>query len=64
MSSRRLALLTSSLIAGAAYGAPIEWDAAGVAISGTTAGLAEDGALLARTAAGLQRIVSGEVRWR
>jgi len=47
-----------------AYGAPIEWDAVGVAASGTTAGLAEDGALLARTPAGLQRIVSGEVRWR
>lgn len=47
-----------------AYGAPIEWEAAGVAASGVTAGLAEDGALLARTPAGLQRIVSGEVRWR
>jgi BirA family biotin operon repressor/biotin-[acetyl-CoA-carboxylase] ligase len=47
-----------------AHGAPIDWDAGGVAVSGTKAGLAEDGALLARTAAGLQRIVSGEVRWR
>jgi BirA family biotin operon repressor/biotin-[acetyl-CoA-carboxylase] ligase len=46
-----------------ASGAPIEWDAAGAGASGTTAGLAEDGALLARTADGLQRIVSGEVRW-
>ena len=46
-----------------AYGAAIEWDADGAAASGTTAGLAEDGALLARTADGLQRIVSGEVRW-
>ena len=45
------------------HGAPIEWDAAGVTLSGTTAGLAEDGALLARTPAGMQRIVSGEVRW-
>jgi BirA family biotin operon repressor/biotin-[acetyl-CoA-carboxylase] ligase len=45
------------------YGAPIEWDAAGAVTSGTTAGLAEDGALLARTPAGVQRIVSGEVRW-
>jgi BirA family biotin operon repressor/biotin-[acetyl-CoA-carboxylase] ligase len=47
-----------------AYGAPIAWDAAGIVMSGTTAGLAEDGALLARTPAGLQRIVAGEVRWR
>jgi BirA family biotin operon repressor/biotin-[acetyl-CoA-carboxylase] ligase len=47
-----------------AYGAPIEWDAASGPASGTSAGLAEDGALLARTAGGLHRIVSGEVRWR
>jgi len=47
-----------------AYGAPIEWDAGSTTATGTTAGLAEDGALLARTPAGLQRIVSGEVRWR
>jgi BirA family transcriptional regulator, biotin operon repressor / biotin---[acetyl-CoA-carboxylase] ligase len=47
-----------------AHGAPIEWHTGTRAASGTTAGLAEDGALLARTADGLQRIVSGEVRWR
>ena len=46
-----------------AHGAPIEWDAGARTVTGTTAGLAEDGALLARTPAGLQRIVSGEVRW-
>jgi BirA family biotin operon repressor/biotin-[acetyl-CoA-carboxylase] ligase len=46
------------------HGAPIEWDAAAGVTTGTTAGLAEDGALLARTADGMQRIVSGEVRWR
>jgi BirA family transcriptional regulator, biotin operon repressor / biotin---[acetyl-CoA-carboxylase] ligase len=46
-----------------AHGAPIEWDAGAESLSGTTAGLAEDGALLARTAAGIRRIVSGEVRW-
>lgn len=45
-----------------AYGAPIEWDAG--TRTGITAGLAEDGALLARAADGLHRIVSGEVRWR
>jgi BirA family biotin operon repressor/biotin-[acetyl-CoA-carboxylase] ligase len=42
-----------------AHGAPIEWDGG----SGVTAGLAEDGALLARTAGGLARIIAGEVRW-
>lgn len=47
-----------------AHGAPIEWDTGTRTMSGITAGLATDGALLARTTAGLQRIVSGEVRWR
>jgi BirA family biotin operon repressor/biotin-[acetyl-CoA-carboxylase] ligase len=46
-----------------AHGAPIEWDLGPGAKSGTTEGLAEDGALLARTRDGLERIVSGEVRW-
>src|SRR5258708_6216965 len=46
-----------------ARGAPIEWDAGPVSKSGTTEGLAEDGALLVRTRDGLERIVSGEVRW-
>jgi BirA family transcriptional regulator, biotin operon repressor / biotin---[acetyl-CoA-carboxylase] ligase len=43
-----------------AHGTPVEWDGG----SGVTAGLAEDGALLARSAEGLHRIVSGEVRWK
>jgi len=42
-----------------AYDTPIEWDGG----KGVTAGLAEDGALLARTADGLHRIISGEIRW-
>jgi BirA family transcriptional regulator, biotin operon repressor / biotin---[acetyl-CoA-carboxylase] ligase len=46
-----------------AHGAPIEWDAGAEARSGTTAGLAEDGALLARAPDGVHRIVAGEVRW-
>jgi BirA family transcriptional regulator, biotin operon repressor / biotin---[acetyl-CoA-carboxylase] ligase len=46
-----------------AQGAPIEWDHAGTVMTGTTAGLAEDGALLARAADGVHRIISGEVRW-
>jgi BirA family biotin operon repressor/biotin-[acetyl-CoA-carboxylase] ligase len=46
-----------------AEGARIEWDAAGVTMTGTTGGLAEDGALLARASDGVHRIISGEVRW-
>ena len=42
-----------------AHGASIEWDGG----SGLTAGLADDGALLARTSNGLHRIIAGEVRW-
>jgi BirA family transcriptional regulator, biotin operon repressor / biotin---[acetyl-CoA-carboxylase] ligase len=47
-----------------AHGARVEWDAASEPLSGTTAGLAEDGALLVRTGAGIRRILSGEVHWR
>ena len=46
-----------------ADGARIEWDGGGVTMTGTTAGLAEDGALLARASDGVHRIISGEVRW-
>jgi BirA family biotin operon repressor/biotin-[acetyl-CoA-carboxylase] ligase len=42
-----------------ARGAAIEWDGG----SGISAGLDADGALLAKTAGGLARIVAGEVRW-
>jgi BirA family transcriptional regulator, biotin operon repressor / biotin---[acetyl-CoA-carboxylase] ligase len=45
-------------------GARIEWNGAdGAPLSGVTAGLASDGALLARTPAGIERILSGEIRW-
>ena len=50
-------------LAPSAHGAAIEWDGPSGIERGTTAGLAEDGALLARTSAGLARIVAGEVRW-
>lgn len=46
-----------------AYGERIEWDAPHGVQAGVSAGLAEDGALLARTPDGLARIISGEVRW-
>jgi BirA family transcriptional regulator, biotin operon repressor / biotin---[acetyl-CoA-carboxylase] ligase len=42
------------------YDTPIEWDGG----KGVTAGLAEDGALLARSEDGLHRIIAGEVRWK
>ena len=47
----------------AATGARVEWDTPHGVRTGATAGLAEDGALLARTPEGLARIVAGEVRW-
>ncbi len=51
-------------LAPSASGARIEWDGpGGVTLSGVTAGLAADGALLARTATGIDRILSGEIRW-
>jgi BirA family transcriptional regulator, biotin operon repressor / biotin---[acetyl-CoA-carboxylase] ligase len=50
-------------LAPSATGARIEWDTPQGVGTGVTAGLAEDGALLARTADGLARIIAGEVRW-
>ena len=51
-------------LAPSASGARIEWDGPSGVVNGVTAGLAEDGALLARTAGGLARIIAGEVRWQ
>src|SRR4051812_698151 len=50
-------------LAPSAYGERIEWDGAHGTQTGISAGLAEDGALLARTPDGLARIIAGEVRW-
>jgi len=50
-------------MAPSASGARIEWDGPQGVRRGVSAGLAEDGALLARTPEGLARIVAGEVRW-
>ena len=50
-------------LAPSAYGQRIEWDGPHGIAAGVSAGLAEDGALLARTSEGLARIVAGEVRW-
>ena len=46
-----------------ANGERIEWDGPHGVQTGVSAGLAEDGALLARTSEGLARIVAGEIRW-
>lgn len=51
-------------LAPSARGASVEWDGADGTRSGTTAGLDGDGALLVRTVTGIERILSGEVRWR
>lgn len=51
-------------LAPSAYGERIEWDAPHGVQTGVSAGLAEDGALLARTSEGLARIIAGEVRWK
>ena len=50
-------------LAPSAQGASVEWDGPTGIRQGTTAGLASDGALLVRTPAGVERILSGEVRW-
>lgn len=50
-------------LAPSAHGERIEWDGPAGVERGTTAGLAGDGALLARTDRGLARIIAGEIRW-
>ena len=42
-----------------AVGTRIEWDGQ----SGVTAGIDQDGALLVKTAAGVERIIAGELQW-
>jgi BirA family biotin operon repressor/biotin-[acetyl-CoA-carboxylase] ligase len=50
-------------LAPSARGAAVEWDTPAGVVSGTSAGIADDGALLVRTPGGVERIISGEVRW-
>jgi BirA family biotin operon repressor/biotin-[acetyl-CoA-carboxylase] ligase len=50
-------------LAPSAIGATVEWTASGETARGTTAGLADDGALLVRTPGGVERVISGELRW-
>jgi BirA family biotin operon repressor/biotin-[acetyl-CoA-carboxylase] ligase len=46
-----------------AVGARVEWDAPAGVRTGVTDGLDDDGALRVKTAQGIERIVSGELRW-
>ncbi len=49
--------------AAATFGRRVEWDADGATQRGIAHDIAEDGALMVRGDAGLERIISGEVRW-
>jgi BirA family biotin operon repressor/biotin-[acetyl-CoA-carboxylase] ligase len=46
-----------------AMGTRVEWSADGTTQRGTTAGIDDDGALLVRTASGVERIIAGELEW-
>ena len=50
-------------LAPSARGAGVEWDTPSGPVSGTSAGIADDGALLVRTGDGVVRVIAGEVRW-
>jgi BirA family biotin operon repressor/biotin-[acetyl-CoA-carboxylase] ligase len=50
-------------LAPSARGAVVEWDTPGGAFSGISAGISDDGALLVRVGARVERIISGELRW-
>jgi BirA family transcriptional regulator, biotin operon repressor / biotin---[acetyl-CoA-carboxylase] ligase len=47
-----------------AAGSRVEWDSGTGRVSGVTAGLADDGALLVRTGGHTERIISGELLWK
>lgn len=44
-------------------GAPVSWDTPSGPRAGTSAGIDDTGALLVRTGGGIERIMSGELRW-
>jgi BirA family biotin operon repressor/biotin-[acetyl-CoA-carboxylase] ligase len=50
-------------LAPSAHGATVEWDTSSGAISGISAGISDDGALLVRVGGRVERIISGELRW-
>jgi BirA family transcriptional regulator, biotin operon repressor / biotin---[acetyl-CoA-carboxylase] ligase len=51
-------------LAPSACGAALEWDAPHGIVSGVSAGLADDGALLVKVQDRVERIISGELRWK
>jgi BirA family biotin operon repressor/biotin-[acetyl-CoA-carboxylase] ligase len=50
-------------LAPSAQGTLVQWDAPTGAMSGTAAGIADDGALLVNVGGRVERVISGEVRW-
>jgi BirA family biotin operon repressor/biotin-[acetyl-CoA-carboxylase] ligase len=51
-------------LAPSAHGAALEWDAPHGVVTGVSAGVADDGALLVRVQDRIERIISGELRWK
>jgi len=51
-------------LAPSSRGATVEWTTAAGDLRGTAAGVDDDGALLVKVGARIERIVSGELRWR
>lgn len=51
-------------LAPSSRGAIVEWDTIRGPVTGTSAGIDDDGALLVRVGDRVERIISGEVRWR
>jgi BirA family biotin operon repressor/biotin-[acetyl-CoA-carboxylase] ligase len=51
-------------LAPSSRGVIVEWDAMSGPVTGTSAGIDDDGALLVRVGDRVERIISGEVRWR
>lgn len=45
------------------FGRSVQWDAAGITLQGLAEDIDESGALVVRTPAGIERVISGEVRW-
>lgn len=51
-------------LAPSSQGSLVEWDTTRGLMSGMAAGIADDGALLVRVGERVERVISGEVRWR
>jgi BirA family biotin operon repressor/biotin-[acetyl-CoA-carboxylase] ligase len=50
-------------LAPSSRGVAVEWETTAGTVSGTSAGIADDGALLVRVADRIERVISGELRW-